>query len=573
MANNNLLEITNNEKLIKSFMDDIRGLELMPSSYVIFFVYTLILLKKDNCKNADDLKAFLKKDSKKYLIDEKNLIDENKLKEKEELILNLLDTYSLEDLEKIVLHDYINYQSGMDVIETPNSIIDLVLKLFNVKEKDSVADFGCGRGKFLLKAFDANNNVSFYGNEINTSEKKITQIRSEILNSNFDIRQEDMFDIEDNLKFDKIFSNYPLGMKIKSMPGAMRYAERVKENNPDLKLGLSVDWLFNYLLVDKLKDNGKAIGILSNGSTWNNTDQSIRKYFIENGFIEAVVSLPEKLLEYTSIPVTLIILSKGNKNIRIVDATEIYCSGRRQNYLTDKDIQKIVDGLSLDSEFSKSISIKDLEENDFAINPSRYLAKELVIKNGAKFESIIRKITRGVAIKASEMDELVSKERTNMQYLKLSNIQNGIVDSELPYIKEIDEKYNKYLIKNNSLIISKNGKPFKIAVVNVENGKSILGNGNIYIIELYEEKVNPYYLKAFFESNLGIKSLNSITVGTTMPNLPVKDLKSLKVPVPSLEKQNEVADKYKEKVDEMKILKARILRKQEELLNIFEENE
>lgn len=569
MSNNNLLEITNNEKLIKNFMDDIRGFELMPSSYVIFFAYTLILLKKDNCKTADDLKAFLKKG----LTDEENFIVEKNLKEKEEVILRIIAKYSLKDLEKIVLNDYLNYQSNMDSIETPTSIIELALKLFNIKEKDSVADFGCGRGRFLIKAFGNNNNVSFYGNEISTSEKIITQIRSELLNSNFDIKQQDMFDIEDDLKFDKVFSNYPLGMRMKFMPGALRYAEKIQEKNPDLKLGLSLDWLFNHLLVNKLKANGKAIGILSNGSTWNNTDQSIRKYFIENGLIEAVISLPEKIMNDTSIPVTLIILSKGNKKIRLVDATDTYHLGRRQNYLTAEDIETITTSLSVDSELSKSISIEEAKENDFAINPSRYLGEKLVIKNGVEFESLIKNITRGAAIKASEMDTLVSKKSTNIQYLKLSNIQNGIVDSNLPYIKEIDEKYSKYLIKNNSLIISKNGKPFKIAVVNVEKDKYILGNGNIYIIELNEEKVNPYYLKAFFESNLGIKSLNSITVGTTMPNLPVKDLKKLKVPVPSLEKQNEVSNKYKDKVCELEVLKARLLRKQEELLNIFEENE
>jgi type I restriction enzyme M protein len=182
MSKNNLLEITNNEKLVKSFIDDIKGFELMPSSDVIFFAYTLILLKKDNCKNAADLKAFLKKG----LTDEENFIVENILKEKEEVILRTMDKYSLEDLEKIVLNDYLNYQSNMDSIETSNSIIDLALKLFNLKDKESIADFGCGRGRFLIKAFEANPNVSFYGNEINTSEKIITQIRSEILKANFD---------------------------------------------------------------------------------------------------------------------------------------------------------------------------------------------------------------------------------------------------------------------------------------------------------------------------------------------------------------------------------------------------
>ena len=55
----------------------------------------------------------------------------------------------------------------------------------------------------------------------------------------------------------------------------------------------------------------------------------------------------------------------------------------------------------------------------------------------------------------------------------------------------------KYCIKNNSLVISKNGAPVKIAVASVEEGRKILANGNLYVIELDETKVNPYFVKDY----------------------------------------------------------------------------
>ena len=91
-----------------------------------------------------------------------------------------------------------------------------------------------------------------------------------------------------------------------------------------------------------------------------------------------------------------------------------------------------------------------------------------------------------------------------IQYLMLANIKDGVIDKELPYINEIAPKYEKYCLRNNCLLLSKNGYPFKVAVAQVEEGKKILGNGNLYIIELDQSKVNPYYLQAFFESEQGL---------------------------------------------------------------------
>ena len=69
-----------------------------------------------------------------------------------------------------------------------------------------------------------------------------------------------------------------------------------------------------------------------------------------------------------------------------------------------------------------------------------------------------------------------------MQYLMLSNIQNGLIDSSLPYITRIDEKNEKYCLTNRCLILSNNGYPYKIAVADVKEGLKILANGNLYIM-------------------------------------------------------------------------------------------
>ena len=153
---------------------------------------------------------------------------------------------------------------------------------------------------------------------------------------------------------------------------------------------------------------------------------------------------------------------------------------------------------------------------------------------------------------------MASEAPTDAQYLMLANIKDGMIDEDLPYITGIDKKHKKYCIKNNDLILSKNGYPYKIAVVNMGGDKQILANGNLYIIELDEEKANPYYIKAFLDSEDGIATLKNITVGATIPNIGIEDLKSIIRPLPSLDEQERIARKYQATRDEVFILKKRL---------------
>ena len=212
-----------------------------------------------------------------------------------------------------------------------------------------------------------------------------------------------------------------------------------------------------------------------------------------------------------------------------------------------------------------------MRNNEYSLNLSRYRDNDVQYENGVAFKSIIKNITRGAACTASQLDEMVSEKKTNIQFLMLSNIQNGIIDEKLPYLKEIDEKLAKYCVKNNSLILSKNGSPFKIAVATVQDEQKILANGNLYVIELDETKANPYYIKAFLESERGIAALKRITVGTTIPSIGVDKLKNLIVPLPALEEQNQIATKYLAVLDEISVLKTKLENALSRLNHVFDE--
>ncbi len=472
------------------------------------------------------------------------------------------------------LISYTDKTSGRipDEYATPDSIIDLVLKLMKIEEKDSVADLGCGTGCFISKAATRCKNASFMGVEINSTSKQIASLKGKLISDRISIIQGDMFDLCNCKRFDKVFSNYPFGLQLRNMRGGADYLEDLKKSFPDIVRATSSDWIFNSLIISTLKDDGKAYAVMTNGSTWNSTDRPIREYFIRKGLVETIISLPANLFAYTGISTSLIVLSHGNKSVRMVDASKAFTSGRRQNVLTDVDITEIMNLISTDTEKSKMVTFDEIEQNEFMINPSRYLAEEIEIKDGVEFGTLIKRITRGAPLKADELDKMVSGEPTMCQYLMLANIKDGIIDQNLPYIKEIDSKLDKYCIKNNSLVLSKNGAPFKVAVAEVEEGKKILGNGNLYIIELDEKKINPYYLKAFFESEIGESVLRRIAVGAAMPNIAVESLKRIIVPQPDMEKQLCVVERTRAKMDEVKVLRLKLERAIQSMKTFFEED-
>lgn len=453
---------------------------------------------------------------------------------------------------------------------TPDSISKLALRILNINEKDRVADFGSGSGDFITLAMTDCQKNSFYGIELNASSNEISRIRVELLANNVELENGDMFTIPEDREFDKIFSNYPFGMRqIHLQAGTSDYIDNLHKRMPEMKRATSSDWIFNSLIVDHLTETGKAVAIMTNGSTWNSIDQKIREYFVRNGYVETVISLPAKLFEFTSIPTTMVVFSKNNKSVRLVDATALCEQGRRLNILTDENIENIISLINEDGSEAVTVDLKTLQDNEFVLSPSRYLEKMVEIEDGVEFGSLMKRITRGAPLKASDLDEMVSEEPTDTQYLMLANIQNGMISEDLPYLKKLDSKLDKYCVGNRNLLLSKNGAPFKVAVAEVEEGKKILGNGNLFIIELDEKKVNPYFIKAFFDSEVGAAALKSIVVGASIPNISAESLKKLEVPLPSMKKQNEIAGLYQAKQEEIKALQLQLLKAQSDLREIF----
>ena len=475
---------------------------------------------------------------------------------------------NLDVLSEYILHNRFEPAEWRHEAQTPESIINLAREVLCIQDNERVADLGTGQGAFIVSAYDRQPRANYFGIDINTDQTTIAHIRAKVLGENVRVEQGDMFQL-DEPPFEKIFANYPFGMRLQGMRGGIDFLEKIKMQFPGLARATSSDWVFNLLIVSNLKKGGKAVAVMTNGSTWNSLDRPIREYFIREGLIESIIALPERMFEYTTISTTMVVFSHGNTSVRLVNAENLCLRGRRLNEFANEDIEKITYALDVDTEYSTTASLNEFKENDYQINPSRYLHKAEKVENGVLLGSVIRRITRGAPLNASELDELVSDKPTPMQYLMLANIRDGIIDNDLPFLKEIDQRYEKYCIKNNCLLLSKNGAPFKAAVARVPAGLKLLGNGNLYIIELDETKVDPYYLQAYFLSEKGFAALDSISVGASIPNISVEQLTQLAIPLLSMERQKEIAQRLSAKLDEIQVYRVKLSKATGDLKSIF----
>ena len=483
-----------------------------------------------------------------------------------EQVCGLLSEYTYQDFADFVLH-YSAKEIFRQNESTPNSLIDLSIRLLAISKTDKVGDFGCGKGNFLIQAAQHQPQAYYYGTEIDTEAAAIAKMRAVLSGAKMEVEQDDIFNIKQK-DFSKIFSNYPFAMPLRASSGGWEYMKKLQKACPQISSVTSSDWIFNAFISAHLTPTGKGIGIMTNGSTWNTLDASIRKYFVEQGLIRAIIALPSKLFFNTAIGTCLIVLGKANKSIRMIDASPLYKEERRQNILMEEHIDMIVKAMTQDTAYSREVSVEEIQAQKYVLFPGKYLKNEISLNDAVALKQLAHSITRAAALSATELDALISETPTDIQYLTSSDISKGSISPQLHFLKEIPAKCKNSIITDHCLVLTKNA-PYKVAVVRVPAGKTILAHGNLYIIRLNPEKINGYYLQAFLESELGKKLLNQASVGAFIANLSLQAVNNLAIPLVTREIQDKIASSYQEALSAISKLRNTLAHAEKNLENIW----
>lgn len=259
----------------------------------------------------------------------------------------------------------------------------------------SVLDFACGSGSLLLNVC---NQIKIHGGEVTKvygQEKEMTTFNLARMNMLLHGLQDRQFVIfhgdtltndwpylrdsnpANPITFDAVVANPPFSLKwdpddeTSNDPRFSSYGVAPKS---------AADFAFLLHGFNYLSENGTMAIILPHGVLFRGgSEAKIRKKLIHDDNIDCIIGLPSNLFYSTGIPVCIIVLKKCRKSsdVLFINAAECFEKGKKQNVLEDKHIDKIVDAYRTRSEeerFSRCVSLKEIKENDYNLNITRYVS-------------------------------------------------------------------------------------------------------------------------------------------------------------------------------------------------------
>lgn len=296
---------------------------------------------------------------------------------------------------------------------TPADVSELLTRLGTVgkKEINKVYDPACGSGSLLLKAEkvlgrDAVRN-GFFGQEINITTYNLCRINMFLHDIEFD-----KFDIacEDTLTNPQHWDDEPFELIVSNPPYSIKWAgdeNPLLINDPRfapagvLAPKSKADLAFIMHSLAWLASNGTAAivcfpGIMYRGGA----EQKIRKYLVDNNFIDCIIQLPSNLFFGTSIATCIMVLKKGKTDNKVlfIDASSECVKVTNNNKLTPENINKIVDTFAQRTEeahFSHLAEYSEVQENDYNLSVSTYVeAKDTrekidIVKLNAEIAQIV----------------------------------------------------------------------------------------------------------------------------------------------------------------------------------------
>lgn len=280
---------------------------------------------------------------------------------------------------------------------TPHILASLLAKLAMPKPGDRICDPAMGSGGLLILAgqeveAQGSKDYALYGQEKTGSTYNLARMNM-FLHGQDSARLEwgDTLNnplLKDGgrlMKFDIIVANPPFSLD--------KWGEKSLENDiynrfyrgmPPASKG---DYAFISHMVETAKPlSGRVAVIVPHGVLFRGSSEGrIRKAFIEENILDAVIGLPANLFQNVGIPVAFLIFDKSRekgganesrKDILFIDASKEFVLGKNQNNLNDEQIAKILDTYKKRKEiekYSHLASLEEIRENDFNLNIPRYV--------------------------------------------------------------------------------------------------------------------------------------------------------------------------------------------------------
>ena len=301
---------------------------------------------------------------------------------------------------------------------TPQEVSELLARITLVGKKsiNKVYDPACGSGSLLLKFAKilGQNNVKqgFFGQEINITTYNLCRINMFLHNISFE-----KFDIAlgDTLRDPKHWDDEPFDAIVSNPPYSISWAgdsDITLINDPRFSpAGVlaprgKADLAFTMHMLHWLSADGTAAIVEFPGVLYRSgAEQKIRKYLVENNFVDCVIQLPANLFFGVSIATCIIVLKKSKKDnaILFIDASDKFEHPGNKNVLSEQNIEDIMKAY---------IDRTDVEHRCKLVNNADVLANDCNLSVSSYVEQKDNRVIIDIKVLNQQIMQIVARQDT-----------------------------------------------------------------------------------------------------------------------------------------------------------------
>lgn len=282
---------------------------------------------------------------------------------------------------------------------TPHELTSLMARIVadRLKDREKIYcyDPTVGSGGLLLNIgkevgrYISSDNIHYYGQELITETANLAKMNlfmQGVPVQNINMRNANTLE-EDWPYFDEQTAYAPLFVDavVSNPPYSAHYDPENHQTDVRFKgYGLApagkADYAFLLHCLYHIKNDGVMAIVLPHGVLFRgDSEGEIRKNLILNHNIETIISFPQQLFFSTSIPVIVMILSKNRRedDILFIDASQSYKKDKKQNVLTESDVQRIFDTVVARKDvpnYAHLATMEEIEANGYNLNVPRYVS-------------------------------------------------------------------------------------------------------------------------------------------------------------------------------------------------------
>lgn len=486
---------------------------------------TSILYNRSNSNNLIDIWDIIGNDFK--------MLKETTVKDLVYILDDVLFNENLNTVfDEVITQSANDFSSGIGISFQPIEISKLIFMLGNSNRPMEVYNPFAGLASYGI---DFGKNHHYVGQEINTQTWALGKIRLLLNDSHvYDFKLEDSISNWNplNQKYDLLVSSPPFGSWIN---------KHLYSGANTLPASSCEEFFITNGINNCLKQEGKLIGLFSEALLFGNKNSQrfLRKELIEAGIVEMIISLPPNIMYNTAIKTSIIVLNMQRTidYVKIVDGSQFAQKEGKRNILLYENLVQAIN--NNDVKFVRHVSFSQIKDNSYNLSVNRYFIERVKSETGYPIVPIGELVT---------LSNSKSHSKSAGYLVSVSNLSNNAFDYELDLSKVEfrTEISNLKKADTNVLLVACRHELFKPTYCKASLEHPIFYTSNIFALKVNTDIIDIAYLVYQLNSDYVQKQKDSLSVGSVLSRISIKDFRNIKIITPPLDEQKAIVQGAKE---------------------------